>query len=167
MKMENSYYLIFRTKKKGSELSFNVGTKEKTTTLFKLKGQHTEEIFNKILKTLSKAGCITPLQTGNLSIYSLRDDVGPVIGTYLILVRRVQKTEYWIAFLDELLTGKYAKLGEAFSTFLEYMVDLSKGTASKSRKREYTLSPAVISSFSSALKVLVRKLRKYETEITP
>jgi len=164
--MEHSYYLTFKAKKRGSELSFNVGTKEKTTTLLKLRGRRTEEIFNKILKALSKAGCITPLQTGNPSIYSIRDDVGPVLGAYLILIRRAQKTEYWITFLDELLTGKYARLGETFSTFLESTVDLSKGAVSKSRRREYTLSPAVVSSFSSALKVLVKKLKKYETEIT-
>jgi len=164
--MEHSYYLTFKTKKKGSELSFNVGTKEKTTTLLKLRGRRTEDVFNKILKTLSKAGCITPLQTGNPSIYSIRDDVGPVLGAYLILIRRAQKTEYWTDFLEELLTGKYARLGETFSTFLESTVDLSKGTTSKSRRREYTLSPAIVSSFSSALKVLVKKLKKYETEIT-
>jgi len=74
--MEHSYYLTFKTKKKGSELSFNVGTKEKTTTLLKLRGRRTEDIFNKILKTLSKAGCIIPLQAGNPNIYSIRDDVG-------------------------------------------------------------------------------------------
>jgi len=71
-------------------------------------------------------------------------------------------------FLNKkILTGNVKKFGEAFSTFLEYIVNLSKGMISKSRKREYTLSPAVISSFSSALKVLARKLRRYETEITP
>ena len=163
--MEHNYYLTFKAERKRSELSFNVGTKEKTTTLLKLRGRHTEDIFNKILKTLSKAGCITSLQTGNPSIYSIRDDVGPVLGAYLILIRRAQKTEYWIAFLDELLTGKYARLGETFSAFLESTVDLSKGAVSKSRRREYTLSPAVVSSFSSALKVLVKKLKKYEIDI--
>lgn len=162
--MEHSYYLIFKTKKKGSELSFNVGTKEKTTTLLKFRGRRTEEIFNKILKALSKVGCITPLQTGNPSVYSVRDDVGPVLGTYLILIRRAQKIDYWITFLDELLTGKYARLGETFSTLLESSIELSKATISKSQRKEYTLSPVIVSSFSSALKVLVKRLKSYETE---
>jgi len=104
-------------------------------------------------------GCITPLQTGNPSIYSIRDDVGPVLGTYLILIRRAQKIDYWSSFFDELLTGKYARLGETFSTFLQSTIDLSKGTITQSKRKEYTLSPAVISSFSSALKVLVKKLK--------
>jgi len=164
--MEHSYYLTFKTKKKGSELSFNVGTKEKTTTLLKLRGRHTEDIFNKILKTLSKAGCITPLQTGNPSIYCIRDDVGPVLGAYLILIRRAQKVDYWISFLDELLTGKYARLGETFSAFLQSTIDLSKGAVTVSKLKGYTLSPAVVSSFSSALKVLVKKLKKHEAKIS-
>jgi len=165
--MEHSYYLTLRTKKKGSELSFNVGTKEKTTMLLRLRGRNIEEIFNKILKTLSRTGCLTPIQTGNPSIYSIRDDVGPVLGAYFILIRRAQKVDYWISFLEELLTGKYARLGETFSAFLESALDLSKGVITKSKRREYTLSPAVVSSFSSALKVLVKKLKKHEAEITP
>jgi len=127
--------------------------------LLKFRGRRTGDIFNKILKTLSKVGCITPLQTGNPSIYSIRDDVGPVLGTYLILIRRAQKIDYWSSFFDELLTGKYARLGETFSTFLQSTIDLSKGTITQSKRKEYTLSPAVISSFSSALKVLVKKLK--------
>jgi hypothetical protein len=159
--MEYSYYLVFKARRKG-ELSFNVGTKEKTTTLLRLGGRNTEKIFRKILETLSRAGCITPIQTGNTSIYSIRDDVGPVLGAYLILIRRAQRIEYWLSFLDELLTGRYAKLGETFSTFLQLAIDLSKGETVKSRKSEYTLSSAVLSSLSSALKVLVREMKKHE-----
>lgn len=161
--MEESYYLIFKIKKRGGELAFNIGTKEKTTTLLKLRGKRTEEVFNRILKILSKEGCITPIQIGNPSIYSIRDDVGPVLGAYLILIRRAQKIEYWIAFLDELLTGKYARLGKTFSTFLESILELSKESFSKNQG-EYILSPIVLSSFSSALKVLIKKLKKYETK---
>lgn len=163
--MEHTYYLTFRTSKRGGELSFNVGTKHKTTTLLKLGGRRIEDIFNQILKTLSKTGCVTPLQTGNPRMYCIRDDVGPVLGAFLILIKRGQKTEYWLDFLDELLMGKYARLGETFSTFLEFIVDLSKGETLKDRRGDYSLSPAIVSSFSSALKVLVKKLRKY-TEMT-
>jgi len=156
--MEESYYLIYKERKDGGEILFNVGGKEKTSTLIRLKGQKTRETFNKILGILGRAGCITPIQTGNPQIYSLREDVGPVIGTYLILIRRAQKVDYWIDFLDELLMGKYSRLGEAFATFLETIIDLSKGAPTR---KEYTLSPSIVSSFSSALKVFVKTLKKY------
>lgn len=154
--MEESYYLIYKEGAKGGEISFNVGTKEKTSTLIRLGGQRAREAFDKILQMLNRAGCVTPIQTGNPRIYSLRDDVGPVIGTYLILIRRAQKMDYWINFLDELLTGKHSKLGKTFATLLETMIDLSKGAPAG---KGYNLSPAVVSSFSSALKVLVKALR--------
>jgi len=156
--MEQSYYLIYKERKKGGEILFNVGTKKKASTLIRLRGRKTHEIFNKILQILSKTGCITPIQTGNPRIYSLRDDVGPVIGTYLILIRRAQKMDYWIDFLDELLTGKHSRLGETFTTFLGTIIDLSKGTPAG---KEYNLSPSIVSSFSSALKVLIKTLKKY------
>jgi hypothetical protein len=96
----------------------------------------------------------------------VRDDVGPVLGAYLILIRRAQKIDYWIAFLDELLTGRYSRLGETFSTFLESTIDLSKGLTLKNQKRDYILSPAIVSSFSSALKVFIKTLKKHETNVS-
>jgi len=166
--MEYSYYLTFKTKKEGAELLFNVGTKDKTSTLLRLTGRKIQEIFNRILPILSRNGCITPVQTGNPQIYSVRDDVGPVLGAYLILIRRARKTDYWINFFDELLTGRYSRLGEVFSIFLEVTIDLSKSTMPPSTKASYTLSPIIVSSFSSALKVFVKSLKKHEksTSIT-
>jgi hypothetical protein len=156
--MEESYYLIYKERKDGGEILFNIGSKEKTSTLIRLKGRKTRETFNKILRILSRTGCITPIQTGNMQIYSVREDVGPVIGTYLILIRRAQKMDYWVDFLDELLMGKYSRLGEAFATFLETIIDLSKGAPTG---KGYNLSPGIVSSFSSALKVLIKTLKKY------
>jgi len=160
--MEHSYYITFKTKKEGAELLFNVGTEDKTSTLLRLRGRKIQEIFNRILPILSRNGCITPIQTGNPKIYSIRDDVGPVLGAYLILVRRAQKTDYWVAFFDELLTGRYSRLGEVFSTFLEATIDLSKSAMPPNKKAGYTLSPTIVSSFSSALKVFVKTLKKHE-----
>jgi hypothetical protein len=160
--MEHIYYLTFKAKSKGGELSFNVGTKEKAAMLLKLSGRSAQEIFNRIIKSLGRAGCITSVQTGNPYIYSIRDDVGPVLGAYLILVRRARNIDYWTSFLDELLTGKYARLGETFSSLLESTIDLSKGEIAKSGRKECTLSPVIVSAFSSALKVLIRRLKKYD-----
>jgi hypothetical protein len=164
--MEHSYYLTFKSKKGKDELLFNIGTKDKTATLLRLRGRNTRDTFNKILPILSRTGCITPIQTGNPRIYSVRDDVGPVLGAYLILIRRAQKIDYWVAFLDELLTGRYSRLGETFSTFLESTIDLSKGLPLKNQKRDYILSPAIVSSFSSALKIFIKTLKKHETDIS-
>jgi len=155
--MEQSYYLIYKEGKKSGEIRFNVGTRDKTSTLIRLRGRKMRETFNEILQILGRAGCITPIQTGNPRIYSLRDDVGPVIGTYLILIRRAQKMDYWIYFLNDLLLGEYSKLGETFTIFLETIIELSKGAPAG---KGYNLSPTIVSSFSSALKALIKTLKK-------
>ena len=162
--MEYTYYLVFKSKKERGELLFNIGSEEETSTLLRLSGRNTQKIFNKIVSTLSRAGCIVPIQTGNPKIYSIRDDVGPVLGAYLILIRKARKIDYWIAFLDELLTGKYSRLGETFSFFLESTISLSKSSPIK-KKEKNVLSPTVVSSFSSALKVFVKTLKKREEKV--
>lgn len=152
-----SYYLIYREGKRGGELSFNIGGVGKEAALIKVTGRRTEELFNGVIRILGETGCITPIQTGNPKIYEVRDDVGPVIGTYLVLVKRARRIDYWMGFLEELLTGELSVLGEAFSTLLQVMMSLSRRAPPS---REYTLSPKVVSSFSSALKTLVRSLKK-------
>ena len=160
--MEYTYYLVFKSKRERGELLFNIGSEEETSTLLRLSGRNTQKIFNKIVSILGGAGCIIPIQTGNPKIYSIRDDVGPVIGAYLILIRKARKIDYWIAFLDELLTGRYSRLGETFSFFLESTISLSKSSPMKKKEKKNVLSPTVVSSFSSALKVFVKTLKKRE-----
>ncbi|MEM1757693.1 MAG: hypothetical protein QXD86_04650 [Candidatus Bathyarchaeia archaeon] len=155
--MGHTYYLIYKERKRSGEILFNVGTKEASLTLIRLSGQKVCDSFSKILQILNRAGCLIPIQTGNPRIYSLRDDVGPVIGTYLILIRRAKRMDHWINFLDELLTGKYSRLGGTFAILLETIIGLSKGAPPG---KEYALSPPIVSSFSSALKVLVKSLAK-------
>ncbi|MDM7274694.1 MAG: hypothetical protein P3X22_001015 [Thermoprotei archaeon] len=157
--MEYSYYLIYRTGKNGSKLLFNIGSGEKTDTLLRLEGRRTKDLFVGILDILSRAGCISPIRIGDPSIYAVRDDVGPVVGSYLILVKRSRNVKYWTSFLEELIFGKYSTLGGAFSQFLEIAIDLSKG--SPWGRRGYTLSPPIVSSLSSALKVFVKQLEKH------
>jgi len=159
--MEYNYYLTYKRRPKQSELYFNIGGQDKTTTLLRLKGRNTSKIFERVLSILGRAGCITPIETGNPSTYWIRDDVGPVLGTYLILIRRCKNTEYWLNFLEELLTGKYSRLGSMFTDLLESAIELSKGKV-KGEKQAYALSENIISPLSSALKTFIRSLQKYE-----
>lgn len=161
--MEHNYYLIFERKRGGGELSFNVGARDKASTLIRLGGKNAIVIYNKLLSILSRAGCLTPIETGNPSVHWIRDDVGPVLGMYLILVRRARNTKYWLSFLDELLMGEYARLGGMFSILLESAMELSKEAPRGGKRRPYILSPAVASSFSSALKTFIRTLKKHES----
>jgi len=161
--MDHSYYLTFKQKKRQSELIFNVGSEDKTTALLRLRGRTTKSIFDKIISSLSRAGCVTPIESGDTKKYWVRDDVGPVLGTYLILIRQSTNPDYWLSFFDELLTGKYSKLGSMFSCILESAIDLSRYTPRKSKRQAFILSPAITSSLSPALKVFIKTLKKRES----
>lgn len=154
--MEYSYYLIYAERRGGGEISFNVGSREEASALIRTGGRRVPELFDGMMGILSRAGCIVPLQTGNPKIYAVRDDAGPVVGAYLILVKRAQKIDYWVKFLEELLVGEHARLGRAFSSFLDLAIELSKASPPG---RGYSLSPRVVTALSSALKVFVKSLR--------
>lgn len=83
---EYTYYLAFK-KAKRSIVSFRIGGEDKVTTVIKLNGKNAEVIFRKILNLLSKYGAISPQKIGAESIYSVRDDVGPIIGSCLMMRR--------------------------------------------------------------------------------
>ncbi|RJS92431.1 hypothetical protein CW705_02795 [Candidatus Bathyarchaeota archaeon] len=156
--MEYNYYLIYKQKSnREAELYFNIGGTEKSSRLLRLKGRKTPTIFNGILKTLSRTGCITPIETGRQSTYWIRDDVGPIIGTYLILIRRCRNVNYWLNFLEELLTGKFSHFGFFFANMLESAINLSKY---EEKSKDYNLSPKIISSLSTALKTFIRSLKR-------
>jgi len=156
--MEYNYYLIYKQKSsKQAELYFNIGGTDKSSRLLRLKGSKTPTIFNGILKILGRTGCITPIETGKKSTYWIRDDVGPIIGTYLILIRRCRNTDYWLNFLEELLIGEFSYFGAFFANLLESAINLSKY---ETKSKEYNLSPKIISSLSTALKTFIKSLKK-------
>lgn len=155
--MEYSYYLAYKENRRGGKILFNVGTIDPSSTIITVGGRRARYLFDRIIEILNITGCSIPIQTGNPEVYSLKDDVGPVIGTYLMLIRGARNLDYWIDFLYELLVGKYSKLGGTFASLLELAIRLSDGAPPG---KEYTLSPRVVLALSSALKVLIRSLSK-------
>jgi len=59
-------------------------------------------------------------------VHSIREDLRPVVGAYLILVRRARNIEKWSRLFNELLDGRYAGVAKAFSTFLKLAIKPSR-----------------------------------------
>lgn len=163
---EHDYYLSFRPGRRGGELAFGIGAEGGSVLLIRLGGRLSRDVFVKTVDALARAGSAVPVRVGETSVYAVRGDVGPVIGAYLILVKRSRRVDYWSRFLEELLLGRYSRLGRAFATFLELAIELSRAT-SRGRRRRHALDPHVTLALSSALKVFVRQLEKYETKVLP
>jgi len=158
---EYTYSIILRRRSRGSEVLYNIGSESSITTVLRLSGKNTDKVFRSVVEALARQGAAIPLRvSGSEQVYSIREDLGPVVGAYLILVRRARNVEKWGKFFSELLDGHYAGVAKAFSTFLEIAIELSKATSSGKRGRDHTISPVVADALSSALKQFVDRIAK-------
>jgi len=158
---EYTYYITLRRKSRGSEVLYNIGSESSITTVLRLSGKNTDKVFRSVIEALARQGAAIPLRVSNSEqVYSIREDLGPIVGAYLILARRARNIEKWSKFFSELLDGHYAGVAKAFSAFLEIAIELSKTTSSRKRSRDYTISSVVADALSSALKQFVDKIAK-------
>ena len=158
---EHTYYVILRRKSRGYEILYNIGSESSVTTVLRLNGKNSDKIFKNIIEALAKQGAAIPSRVSDYEqVYSVREDLGPVVGAYLILVRRARNIEKWNKFFRALLDGQYIGVAKAFSAFLELAIELSKSLPSKRRGKNYTLSPVVVDALSSALKQFVDRVIK-------
>jgi len=156
---EHAYYIILRRKSRGNEVLYSVGGEGGITTVLRLSGKNAGRGYKRSVEALAKQGAAIPLRVSSSEqVYSVREDLGPVAGSYLILVRRAKNIEKWGKFFSELLDGHYAGVAKAFSTFLEMAMELSKIISSKKYSRDYAISSVVADALSSALKQFVNKI---------
>ena len=155
-----AFYLTYRKYSKKPELSFSIGGTTKESTTIRLKGKHVDEIFSKLLRTLSKYGAAMPVEvTENRRTYTIREDLGPLVGAYLILLRRARNYNRWHKFLERLLEEEYPGIASALAGMLDITLELSK-SLSIPTKRNATIAPLVLDIISSTLKQFVKSMEK-------
>ncbi len=155
-----TYYIILKKKSRQYEILYNIGSESSIATILRLNGKNASKIFRSIIDALAKQGAVVPVKISDREqVYSIRVDLGPIVGAYLILVRRARDIEKWNKFFKALLDGHYVGVAKAFSSFLELAIELSKVLPSTTKKG-YTLSPIVVDALSSALKHFVDRISK-------
>ncbi len=158
---EHTYYIILKRRSRGYEILCNIGSESSVTTVLRLNGKNTDRIFKGIISALAKQGAAIPSRVSDYEqVYSIREDLGPVVGAYLILVRRARNIEKWSRFFRALLDGHYIGVAKAFSAFLELAIELSRSMPMKGSGKAYTLSPIVVDALSTALKHFVDKITR-------
>ena len=156
---EYTYYFILRKVKRGYEVLYNVGGEGSVACVLRLNGKSAERVFRDVIEALAKHGATVPTRiSNNEQVYTIREDLGPIVGAYLVLVRRARNVDKWNSFLQELLDGRYVGVAKAFSSFLEIALELSRSMHDK--RKSYSLSPIVADALSSALKQFVDKIIK-------
>ncbi len=155
-----AFYLTYRKYSKKPELSFSIGGTTKESTIIRLKGKYVDKIFSKLITTLSKYGAVIPVEvTENRRTYTIREDLGPLVGAYLILLRRARNYNRWHRFLERLLEEEYPGIASALASMLDITLELSKSLTT-STKRNTTIAPSVLDIMSSTLKQFVKSIEK-------
>jgi len=157
----HTYYIILRKKSRVTEVLYNIGSESSVTTVLRLSGRNANKVFRDVIEALARQGATVPLRVSDSEqVYSVREDLGPVVGAYLILVRRARSIEKWSRLFNELLDGRYAGVAKAFSAFFELAIELSRTVPRMRRDGGYAISPVVADALSSALKRFVDKVAK-------
>ena len=155
-----AFYLTYRKYSKKPELSFSIGGTTEESTIIRLKGKYVDEIFSKLLTTLLKYGAVIPVEvTENRRTYTIREDLGPLVGAYLILLRRARNYNRWHKFLEQLLEEEYPGVASALASMLDVTLVLSKSLTT-STKNNTSITPLVLDVMSSTLKQFLKSIEK-------
>lgn len=160
MSKNYTYYITFNKKPKYSEMSFHIGGESKEFIVAKVQGKKVHKLFTHLITTLSRHGGVVPIEvTDCRKVFAVREDLGPIIGAYMILLRRARDYNRWNRFLEALLDEKYPGFAIALINFLEMAIELSKIGHIHARKSG-NIPYWILDLVSPSLKQFARNLEK-------
>ncbi len=157
---KHTYYIIYKEYSKTSEISFNIGGKARDSMIIRLKGKNIKKVFHDTVNLLSRYGGIIPVEiTDSKKIYAVREDLGPLVGAYILMLRRARNYSKWHKFLERLLNDDLPGAAIVLSSFLEIALELSKVWVAVNSKNRIRTQKA-FDIISSTLKHFADKLEK-------
>ncbi|MEB3861221.1 MAG: hypothetical protein GSR84_03250 [Desulfurococcales archaeon] len=167
MSLEGKQYrLVLRKTARGPVIQFRSSSPEtRESTLIRMGGKKASEIFEEMIRVLDKHGYITEKneEKETYKAYRLKQEIGPVVGGYLVLIRRSRDPTAWIPYFEDFITEKYKGAHQLLTHALSLGIELSKAYPPPERVR-MQLSPKVLDSISAGFKVAVRKLWRIREE---
>ena len=154
-----TYKLVLRKTARGPVIQFRSATPEtREATLIRMGGRKAEEVFRTMVDALKKHGFVEDEGgTENYRYYRLKQEIGPVVGGFLVLIRRSRDPTAWAPYFEDLLTEKYKGAHKLLEHALALSIELSKIQPPPERVR-MQLTPKILDSLSAGLKVVVKKL---------
>ncbi len=156
-----NWKLVLKKTARGPVIQFRSSTPEtRESTLIRMGGQKAEEVFKKMVEVLKKYDYITEEggDEAKYKYYRLKQEIGPVVGGYLVLIRRSRDPDNWIPYFEGFIKqDPYKGAHELLATALAAGMALSKDYPPPERVR-MQLHPKVLDSISAGYKVIVRKL---------
>ena len=158
---ERSYKLVLKQTARGPVIQFRSSTPQtRESTLIRMGGRKAEEIFNTIVEVLKKYDYVTEEGGSNkgYKYYKLKKEIGPVVGGYLVLIRRSRNPDQWLPYFEGFIKqDPYKGAHSLLSHALAAGIELSKDYPPPERVR-MQLHPKVLDSISAGFKVIVKKL---------
>ncbi len=153
------YRLVLRSTSRGPSLQLRVATPEaREVILVKMGGKGVKELFDSMVEVLKKYGYIeAETTTPVMRAYRVKQEIGPVIGGYIVLVRRARDPSVWKPLFEDFIAEKYVGAKVVLSYVLKLSEDLSKLKPPSKRVR-MQLNPKILDGVSAGTKVLARKL---------
>ena len=161
MSLENrTYKLVLRNTARGKVIQFRSATPERReSTLIRMGGSKAEKVFQTMIEVLKKYDYILE-ESGheNYRAFKLKPEIGPVVGGYLVLIRRSRDPEKWLPYFEGFITENPYKGAKSLLTHaLSLALELSVAYPPPERVR-MQLSPKVVDSVSAGVKTTVKKL---------
>ncbi|MFN4046091.1 MAG: hypothetical protein ACK4H7_01965 [Acidilobaceae archaeon] len=153
------YRLVLRSTARGPSLQLRVSTPEaREATLVRVGGGGVKELFEAMVDVLKRHGYVeAEAKTAVMTAYRIKPEIGPVVGGYIILVRRARDPSAWKPLFEAFVTEKYVGAKTVLSHLLSLSEDLSKISPPPKRVR-MKLNPKILDGVSAGVKVLARKL---------
>ncbi|MCE4622950.1 MAG: hypothetical protein F7B19_06535 [Desulfurococcales archaeon] len=158
---DRSWKLVLRRTARGPVIQFRSSTPQtRESTMIRMGGQLAEDVFKTMVEVLKKYDYIIA-EGGDESRYKwyrLKPEIGPVVGGFIVLIRRSRQPQDWIPYFEGLIKqdpykGAHKLLREALATAFA----LSRDYPPPERVR-MQLHPKVLDSVSAGFKVIIRKL---------
>lgn len=158
---DRNWKLVLRRTARGPVIQFRSSTPQtRESTMIRMGGKMAEELFKTMVDVLRKYDYITA-EGGTeerYKWYRLKNEIGPVVGGFIVLIRRSRRPQDWIPYFEGFIKqdpykGAHNLLGSALSTAFA----LSKDYPPPERVR-MQLHPKILDSVSAGYKVIVKKL---------
>ncbi len=159
MSEARQYRLVLRRTARGPSLQLRVSTPEaREATLVRVGGGGVGELFETMVDVLKRHGYVeAETKRAVMTAYRVKPEIGPVVGGYIILVRRARDPSAWKPLFEDFITEKHVGAKTVLSHLLSLSEDLSKISPPPKRVR-MKLNPKILDGVSAGVKVLARKL---------
>ncbi|GAB6148189.1 hypothetical protein [Stetteria hydrogenophila] len=154
-----TYKLALRKTARGPVIQFRSATPEtREATLIRMGGKKAEEVFAKMVEVLKNHDLVeSESKSENYTYYKLKPEAGPVVGGYLILIRRSRDPTAWLPLFEDFVVDKFKGSHKLLEHMLALGIELSQIHPPPERVR-MQLNPKILDSLSAGMKVTVKKL---------